>query len=457
MSTFLIDQLVDSLLDIGSQRSVCLMRIATAHGQRMAFFEDGELVYFASDDARESLAAFLTGGGRLSSPDEREAIAQLDTPRGPLVAQILERGLCDADRLRPWLVEYACECFGRAFDDAQGTVKIMPNMRASHPAPFKLASAVLVLEAVRRMTDEEAVRRTLGPLDQMVVPADDHMDRLFALPLNYQEGVVGSQIMARVAIKELLTVSGLFEDEAIRAILALRLSGVIPPFEEAKELTDSGRLRIRKAALESGVAVDHGAAQVALGLARGLNDDGTIADAPLSMSEFQTTGSWRLPMEPEPPPPPSPPPPAPPPAPSAGPKRAGSGQLRVIASVYVQMAESEAAAGNFNGAVGYFEQALREKPGDLAVVLPFAKYLLSLDKGPTRDAAERLLKQACIVNPSSIEPRLALARLYRAAGRNALALEALGDAERIDPDNNELRAMLDGKGRGGLFSKLRGN
>jgi hypothetical protein len=287
------------------------------------------------------------------------------------------------------------------------------------------------------------------------------MDRLFTLPLNYQEGTVGSQLTSCMALKDLMAVSGLPEDQALRAILALRLAGVFAPFEAPHEQTDSGRLRIRKAALESGIAVDQAAAAAVLGAS--FADEADVGGAPLSMDEFESTAPWSAPASDTPPAPPSDPrrAPAPPPAPSEphpAQRRPESGQLRVLASVYVQMAEVEAAAGNFNGAVKYYETALGQKPNDLNVILPFANYLLSFDRAQTREAAERLLKRACASNPNAVEPRLALARLFRASGRQAQALDALAEAERVAPNNPDVRAMLDGKprGGGGLFARLRG-
>ncbi len=445
MPNFLIDHLAETLLDIGQQKATCLVRIATEHGQRMGFFEDGDLVWFASDDAREPLAAFLTADGRLDDPASREKIAALDAPQRPIVAQIVESGIADAERLRPWLLEYTYQCVAHAFDDRQGSVKVMPKLRAQHPLSLRIPGDLLALEAVRRMRDAALVRETIGPLTWLAEPAADHMNRLMLLPLNYQEGIVGSQLMVRMALKELIAVSDLPEDDALRAILALRLTGIVPPFEEPKELTDTGRLRMRQAALEQGVAVD-AAAVLALGKALGMDDEHSESAGAISMGEFEQ-GAWGQSPNPAP---------AEPAVAQGNLRRAESGQLRVLASVYVQMAAAEAAAGNFNGAVQNYETALNEKPGELTVILPFAKYLMTFDKPAVRDATERLLKKGCAANPNATAPRVMLAQLYRLTGRPAQALEVLADAERIDPDDPDVQAELGGKARGGFFSKLRG-
>jgi hypothetical protein len=457
MPNFLIDQLAEALGDIADRRATCLMRVSTKNGHRMAFFEDGDLVYFASDDVRERLDAFLTADGRLDTARERADVAALALPNRPLAAQVIEHGVCDVDRLGPWIVEYAHECFARAFDDRHGAMKVMPGVRATHPVPIRVGARAVALESVRRMADAVLIREAVGPDTWTVSPTPDHMERLFSLPLNYQEGTLGSQLTTCMSIKDLVAVSDLSESEALRAILALRVSGVFAPFEEPKEMTDTGRLRMRQAALDAGVAVDTEAAAVALGSMAMAGVDAPAGDGPLAMREFESTQTWTVtpitPSERSRPDAET--------GQAAGrPQRAGSGQLRVLASVYVQMAEVEAASGNFNGAVNFFETALGQKPGDLTVVMPFAKYLLSFDRPQTRDAAERMLKQACVTNPTAVEPRIQLVRIFRASGRPALAVEALAEAERLAPNDPEVRTLVDGKaprGGGSLFGRLRGN
>ena len=452
MPELLIDRLAEVLLEVGRLRETCMVRISTGRGLRAAFFEEGDLVYLASDDPSERLVDFLCEPGRLDDEVSRAMLVTLERSNRSVVAQMLEAHVCTPEQLRPWLVEYAHMCFGRAFDDREGTVKVMPKARAQHPVPFKVSAAALALESVRRMTDEELLRETVGPLEWLVEPGADYMDRLMQVPVNYQEGVLGSQLTGRMRLSELVSLSGLPEDDALRAVLALRIAGVIPPPQEQRALTDSGRLRLREAAMATGVAVDTEAAAIALGLVRTESIDERLeSDGALSMDEFEGRAAPRA---------------APsfasaaPPPPAGGPprRRGNTGQLRLLASAYVQMAEAEAQSGNFNGAVRYYETALGQKPGDLTVILPFARYLLSLKRPQATEAAERLLKQGCVANPTAVEPRVELVRVYRATGRHAQALEVLAEAERVDPRHPEVLALADGPSRGGgLLSRMRGS
>lgn len=450
MSNSIVEALVDTLRAISVEKSTGLLRVSTDYGLRMAFFEDGDLVYFASEDARESAREFLAAPEHFGDEESRERLDALSDVKKSLVAQVVESGLADADRLRPWLLAYARESFARAFDDREGSVKFVPKIKAEHPVSFRVPARVVVLESVRGMRDADAVREAVGPLTAVATPREDHMERLMSLPLDFKEGAVGSRLTSPMSIKDLVQVSDLPEADALRAILALRSADVLAPFEEPKELTDTGRLRRRKAALESGVAVDVAAAAALLGVTPGRQEEDAEA-APLVMADFDVTSNWNADAFAAP----AEAPPAVPPARSKG----DSGPLRVLASAYIQMAEVEAASGNYNGAVRYFETALEQKPGELTVILPFASYLLSFERPQTTETAERLLRQGCAMNPRAVEPRLELAKLYRAAGRHANAIEILSDAERIAPHDERVRAMLKTKARGlggALFGRLRG-
>jgi hypothetical protein len=453
MSDLLIDRLAEVLGEIGATRGTGLVRISTKRGLRAAFFEEGNLVYVASDDPSERLADFVTGEGRLDDPVSRALVASLDQPNRSIVAQLLEAHVCTPEQLQPWLAEYAHMCFGRAFDDGEGTVKVMPKAKAQHPITISIPAVVLALESVRRMENDSLVRESVGPLGWEVAPPDGHLDRLLQVPVNYQEGTIASQLTARMKLEELIRVTGLPEDAAVRAILALRVAGIIPRAEEPQELTDTGRLRRREEARAAAVEVDQEvAALLALGMSRATADD-EQADRAGALSMDELSGAAPR-VE----------------APAAQPstpqysgaqpaRKAGeSGKLRLLASAYVQMAEAEAAAGNYNRAVEYYETAVEQKPGDLTVLLPFAKYLLTFKKPQATAYAERLLKQACATNPTKVEPYVELVKLYRATGRPAQAVEVLAEAERIGPRHPQVQALLSDRprGAGGLFSRLRG-
>ncbi len=90
MPNFLIDSLTETLREIWVMGSTCLVRLSTESGLRMAFFENGALVYFASEDVREPLDAWLLQDERLGGADVRAALAASPSPQKPLVARILE-------------------------------------------------------------------------------------------------------------------------------------------------------------------------------------------------------------------------------------------------------------------------------------------------------------------------------------------------------------------------------
>jgi hypothetical protein len=451
MSNLCVADLADTLVKIWSERKTGVLRIGTSGRLRMAFFEDGSLVYVVSDVPEENLAACFARAGRLERAHERLQLFHLEkevTRKKTLVALVLERGLRDADTVREWLVEYAYELFARVFDTRDVSWKLMPGVRAEHPLPFSVPAMTVVLEAVRGMRDDEAIHEAVGPLSRLTRPPNEGEAPVSELPLSFYEGLVAARVTGPISVEELVAGSGVPEADALRAVLALRLTGAIAPFSEPKRLGDSGLLRLLETddtgfvvALDEPGAAEDLFADAATGPVAFGELDGSLpprrgASAPLQMPVRPRGGSAPLQY--------------PPPRP-----RGDTSRLRLLASAYIQMGEAEAAAGNYAAAAQCFESALAQKPNDLATMLAYARVHAARPGGVP--AAERLLEKACEAHPKAAAPRIQLARIYLATGRDDDADDILMEARRFEPGNAEVRALLDGLTRragGGLLARF---
>lgn len=441
--------LSESLHDIADHRKTGVLRLSLNGRFRMAFFEDGDLVYVVSDAPEESLAAYFTRAGRLESAAERLVLFQLEkevTRKKSLVTLVLERDLRETGIVRAWLTDYAYDVFARALDAPDATAKFTGGIQAEHPLPIRIGVDHLILEAVHRMQNEGLIRSVVGPLTRCTAPADGYAERLTTLPLGFFDGLVASQITGETVLEELIIVAGIPEDEVLKALVALLLSGVIEPFYE-KRLSDTDRLRAaRQEAIESGYVVDAETAAAALSMAASIDSDDVHDGAPITMGEFDGTAPYV------------------PPAPKRGnsaplvyptPKpRGDTGRLKLLASAYIQMGEAEAAAGNFAAAVQCFESALSQKPHDLDTLVAYARVLAKRPGGLA--AADKVLRQASDRNPKSVKPLVELARIYHKAGKNEEAEDLLDSARHIEPINAEIRKLTEEirKGAGGLLARF---
>lgn len=446
MSDLTVRGLAEVLLDIGGGEKTGVLRIGVGGRLRMAFFEQGALVYLVSDVPEENLAAAFTRAGRLESAAERLTIFQLErevTRKKTLVSLVLDRRLRDPETLRTWLAEHALEAFGRIFDARDVTAKFTPNIRAEHPLPFRVPATEVILDAVRRMRDDEIIHEAIGPVAWHTQIAEGATTRLQTLPLSFHEGLVASRVTGPMSIDDVVVVSGIAEMDALRAVLGLLLIGVLAPPREVKVLTDSARLRMRQTAVETGFVVDAETAAAALGISAAIASDDEVGDGAVTMGEFSGERAFAprqrghsAPLQ------------YPPPRP-----RGDTSRLRLLASAYIQMGEAEAASGNFAAAVQCFESALAQRPTDLDTMLAYARVLAKRPGG--MPAAERMLEQAAEAHPKKAAPLIQLARLYHEAGREEEAEETLLDARRIEPINAEIRTLLESlKKGGGLLSRL---
>mgnify|MGYP000881572825 CR=1 FL=1 len=427
MSDQSVTGLADYLRDIAEQTRTGVLRMNVAGHFRMAFFEDGALVYLVSDIPEENVAAFFSRANRIESAADRLTLFQLEkevSRKQSLVSLVVERGLRDADNVREWLVEYAIEVFARAFDAREQPPKLGVGVRAPHPLPFRLPVLSLIVEAVHGMRDDTTIQDGVGPLSLHTRPSDVYADRIPELPLSFFDGLVAAQVFEQIALRDLVVLCGIPENEAIRSILALRLAGVIEPFYEARTLSDSARLRLPQSVIDAGFVIDPAGAAAALGLTEPPPADHGSA---ITMEDFQTARTVVAPPRGH-----SAPLVYPPPRP-----RGDTSRLRLLASAYVQMGEAEAAAGNIAAAVQCFESALSQKPNDLDTLIAYAGVLAKRPGG--LKAAERYLNQAIDANPKSARPLVALARLYQQAGRGEDAEDMLLEARRLEPNSADVR------------------
>jgi hypothetical protein len=439
--------------EIARGRATGGMRLASEDGQSLIFFEEGEIVYFVSDCAGDSLVEFLLRADRFAGAEDREQLIALVphvTRSTSIVALLLARNVVDADALRQLVVEYAFECTGRMFERREITATFLANVRAPHPLPFAVAASTLLVEGVRRLRDLEIVRDLVGPLSCLAIPPDDYMSRLESAPLRYAEGAIGALVTEEIALSDLVSLSGLSEEEALRAVLALRLVGVLDPFVAPKQLSESGRLRRRLAAIETGHAVDLESAHIAfaIGVGSASNQAAIVETQDLP---YEAPASEPPPVRPGATPPLEPPPVRPGATPTLVPRSTGaqkprgaSGRLQTIASVYTDMARAEADRGNYSSAVRYFQTALAQLPEDLATLMAFADLMTHRPGG--EDLAEELLTKACRAHPASTEPRVALRDLLKSMGNDARAREIGAELERLDPQagrKSSGRSLLD--------------
>jgi hypothetical protein len=424
--------------EVGYARATGGMRVTAEDGQRLVFFEDGAIVYFVSDCRDDALGAFLARSERFATDEMRAPLSALEervSRSHPLVTLVLAEGLCTSEELRPLLVEHMVECMGRLFARHDTSPRFLAGVRANHPLSFVVPPGAVIVEATRHMDDVEAVRAAVGPLSHLASPAEDHFSRLASAPLGYAEGAIGALVTEEIALEDLIALCGLSEEQALRALLALRLVGVLDPFVEPKQITESGRLRRRLSALEEGRAVDMEAALIGTASA---SPDGEAAPAEVEARPARV----------EAPQPASRPNPAPL-APSA--RRSGqgeSGKLRMLASAYVQMARAEADRGNVGGAVKYFREALAQRPDDHDTLLAFADVLRARPGGES--AAEELLKRACAAHRTSVSARVAYVEVLRSIGNTERADEVMDEIARLDPGQ-----ARKARGGAGLMSKMR--
>jgi tetratricopeptide (TPR) repeat protein len=135
---------------------------------------------------------------------------------------------------------------------------------------------------------------------------------------------------------------------------------------------------------------------------------------------------------------------------SLSPQEAGKEVLNILLDALLRVAISEVQKGNFEGALGHLKDALNLDPGSRQVKDELSRTLISLGgqllmRGNLSGAIDRY-KEALSYAPYSVGAYMGLARAFLQSGDVKRAIEALQDANKIDPGNkdplNLLRELL---------------
>ncbi|MDD3587372.1 MAG: tetratricopeptide repeat protein [Thermoguttaceae bacterium] len=106
-----------------------------------------------------------------------------------------------------------------------------------------------------------------------------------------------------------------------------------------------------------------------------------------------------------------------------------------LASTYQQQAIAQNQPGQLIQAENYYRACLDKKPSAETTVCCYRGIATSMTRRNQADQAVELLKGWQTRNPNSVEPKLELAYLYEAQGKNAEALQELQSAVALAPND----------------------
>ncbi|AEP11840.1 DnaJ-class molecular chaperone with C-terminal Zn finger domain [Chloracidobacterium thermophilum B] len=216
----------DIIRDLHLTRRTGLLRLTRDRELRAVFVEQGDLVFALSNLPHERLGDFLLARD-LITREQYEAAVQKPNAKQRFGQVLVEMGVMSREAVETHARQHLTEIILAAFEWERGEFVFEEGTRAAHDVKLNLLTPNLILMGVRRMTNDEAVRRALGPTTQFIELSPDAITQLQRATLDGTEGFVLSRITGRMTIDELVLISGVPEATILRVVYGLLCAGIL--------------------------------------------------------------------------------------------------------------------------------------------------------------------------------------------------------------------------------------
>jgi len=230
--------------------------------RRIVMLADGEIRAARSELPDERLGAWLVARGLLAPEERDEALAGPDGEGAPPIGHILVRkGLVSEPELERELHLLAITIIQRAAADPHAPFAFREGENDGLPDTLLgVTTRQLLLAAARSFGDLQAMRRAIGPFDQVAWPLSDLESVSMELELTPAEAFVLSRLEGSPRLADLESVCPLPRDEFVRGVYALKVVNLLatgePPAERPLPMPS---LEARRAATPPSLTVDEGA------------------------------------------------------------------------------------------------------------------------------------------------------------------------------------------------------
>jgi curved DNA-binding protein CbpA len=213
--------LAELIREISSKAFSGTLRLKHERAQTAVYFEDGQLVYAASNLRTLRLQEYLNKSGLVSEKDRPRQENNLSDLA--LAGALRATGTLSQKEVDSLLVTLVADVLRVALLWTEGTWEFDQRARLDDPVRVKVDIANLLREAVQRMPLKFVSERFRNPNETISRASEVSLTTSF-LPA---ESFILSRLDTPTRLEDLVVISGLSEFEAHRAIYGLTLSGQV--------------------------------------------------------------------------------------------------------------------------------------------------------------------------------------------------------------------------------------
>jgi curved DNA-binding protein CbpA len=207
--------------EITEQGASGALRLTRSPAKAVIYFENGDIVFAASNLRAHRLADFLK---RCQILDEKQfAELPANVTDDELPDLLIQRGSIKSDVLDAIRANHVSDILRSALLWIDGDWQFDSRVRVAANARVAIDMKSLLLESTRHLPAAFVVSRFRDQSEALEMAQSNG----YSAPLLPAEAFVLSRVTGKITLKELLTISGLTEEETLRAVYGLSISGVL--------------------------------------------------------------------------------------------------------------------------------------------------------------------------------------------------------------------------------------
>ena len=229
---------------IHAQRKTGILHVQKDNISKRLYFRDGAIVFANSDADSDRLGQFLIRGGMIDAASYERAAIIMKQTRRRLGMTLVALGSLDAEKVDALVNEQVEQIIYSIFawETGQYGFEAIDNPVEDDIA-LKLSTDAILLEGVRNMASNTAIRKAIGNMDSILFPIETSLLDDGNVQLTSSEGFVLSRVDGKTSVADLAAISPLGEEGTLRCAYGLISAGILRVEEpKAKTTTRSKRV-----------------------------------------------------------------------------------------------------------------------------------------------------------------------------------------------------------------------
>ena len=197
------------------------LRLTHERAQAAVYFENGEIVYAASNLRAFRLSECMRRWNALGV--EQPVTVQGGTSDREFGEALIAAGAVSRNLLNELIERQVSELVFHALSWSDGLWDFDPRVRLAENTRVSVKTKELLMASARRLPDERLASRFIN-LDEKILP---EMNAPEGINIQPTEAFVLTRVDTPLSVRELLAISGLPETETLRAVYTLALGGLL--------------------------------------------------------------------------------------------------------------------------------------------------------------------------------------------------------------------------------------